>query len=203
MSKHFYITVLLVAFSMLSFFSSAQNNMREVGMHVSNLSLTNLSPSFIYKKQIGDNLYKRYNFSFANLDFQHNKNLSRYGFSTSLGIGKEKRRDIGKRLKFIRGLQYTGGLSFNHDSNSSNSSFIKQTTYSANIGLGYLLGVQFDISPAFYINLETVPYANFSYQFSNRKQTNADTVSDNTFRLNSNYSNAIGINLVYRFEKNQ
>ncbi len=202
MFKKIYITVLFKALLMLPFSSHAQNTMREIGLHVSNLSLTNLNPSFIYKKQIGENLYKRYNFSFANINFQKNKTTNRYGLNTSLGFGKEKRREMGKRLKFIHGLQYLGGIGFNYNtSNNPNNQLSKQTTLSANVGLGYLLGVQFEISPSFYINLETVPYINLSYQYLGVKQPNSDAVSDNTWGLRGDYSNAIAVNIVYCFAK--
>ncbi len=201
MSKYLYFRVLFIVFSMLPFLSNAQNEIREIGLHVSNLSLTNLNPSFIYKKQIGENLYKRYNFSFANIDLQHNETMSRYGLNTSLSIGKEKRREIGKRLKFIRGLQYQGGLGFNFSSSERSNTSLKQTMYGANVGLGYLLGVQFDISSSFYINLETVPYVSLSYQYSGVKQTNSDAVSSNTWGLHGDYSNAIAVNVVYCFAK--
>jgi hypothetical protein len=201
MSKHFYITVFFIAFLISPYFLSAQNNMHEVGVRVSNFNFTNLSPSFIYKKQVGENLYKRYNFGFANIDFGQNKTFSRTSLNTSLSIGKEKRRDIGKRLKFIHGLQYIGGLGFSYSDDLSSNNPSKQTMVNANFGIGYLLGVQYELSPTFYLNLETMPIANASYQYADIKRPNAIKSNNNIWALHSDFSNAISLNIVYCFTK--
>jgi opacity protein-like surface antigen len=205
MSKHFHAVLLFMAFSMLPFFSHAQNTQQEIGVRISNFNITNLYPSFIYKKQIGENLYKRYNFGLANVDFGHNSTFSRASLSTSLSIGKEKRRDIGKRLKFIHGLQYLGGLGFSYTDNLSNNTTTnnasKQTIVNANFGLGYLLGVQFELSPTFYVNLETMPVANASYQYEGINRPNTAKITNNLWKLHGDFSNAIAINVVYCFSK--
>ena len=201
MLKTFYGTALFIAFLMLSFFSQAQNTMQEIGLRVST-NLTNLSPSFIYKKQIGENLYKRYNGGLANLNYSNgNKTGNRLGFNAFLSMGKEKRRDIGNLLKFINGLQYVGGFSLNDATTESTNSTLKQTAFNGSLGLGYLLGVQFDLSPTFYINLETIPGGNIFYQSSRTKQTNIDPVTNATWGLGGDFSNSVVINIVYCFSK--
>ena len=199
MLKTFYGTALFIAFLMHPFFSQAQ--MQEIGLRVST-NLTNLSPSFIYKKQIGENLYKRYNGGLANLNYSNgSKTGNRLGFNAFLSMGKEKRRDIGNRLKFINGLQYVGGFSLNDATTESTNSTLKQTVFNGNLGLGYLLGVQFDLSPTFYINLETIPGGSISYQSSRTKQTNIDPVTNATWGLGGDFSNSVVINIVYCFSK--
>ena len=206
MLKQFYHTVLLMAFFMLSFTSQAQNSMHEIGVRVSP-SLTNLNPSFIYKKQLGENLYKRYNWGIAHLSLNQNSNKATYGsFNTALSIGKEKRRDISKRLKFINGLQYAGGVSFSRNdyvTQSAQSAAVSstQTQFGGNVGLSYLLGIHFELSPAFYINLETLPGGNVSYQSNSVKGPNVITNTFNTWGLNADYSNGVVINVVYCFSK--
>ena len=205
MLKQFYHTVLLMAFVMLSFTSQAQNSMREIGVRVSP-SLTNLSPSFIYKKQIGENLYKRYNWGIAHLSLNQNSNKVTYGsFNTAISMGDEKRRDIGKRLKFISGLQYNGGVGFSHNDyvtqSVQNTLSSTQTQFSGNVGFSYLLGIHFELSPAFYVNLETIPGGNVSYQSNTVKGPNIITNTTNTWGLNADYSNGVVINVVYCFSK--
>ena len=175
MLKTFYGTALFIAFLMRPFFSQAQ--MQEIGLRVST-NLTNLSPSFIYKKQIGENLYKRYNGAFANLNLNQGTTGSNYSLGTSLSFGKEKRRDIGKRLKFINGLQYLGGIGFSYANDSSPSNANTQTMFNGSFGLGYLLGIHFELSPSFYVNLETIPSANISYQSSSIKRQGVTTNSN-------------------------
>jgi hypothetical protein len=70
-----------------------------------------------------------------------------------------------------------------------------------NLGLCYLLGVQYELSPTFYLNLETIPNANASYQFHSTKQQSGTKFTNNLWGLDGDFSNSVAVNIVYCFSK--
>lgn len=123
----------------------AQEGYREIGLRLTDFNSLN----FIYKKQLYENIYKRYRVVAGNFlirikdEFLLNTNLG-------LAIGKEKRKDIAERLQFVHGWEPAVFAGFS----KNDTDFV----LSGNINLGYVLGFQYNASEKFVVSLEAIPY---------------------------------------------
>ncbi|NVK84893.1 MAG: outer membrane beta-barrel protein [Cytophagia bacterium] len=122
---------------------------------------------------------------------------SSFGFS--LEVGKEFRRPITEKLAFRHGLNL--GLTFSHYSDPGEApteSDMKQQSFSPS--LGYIIGINFTISPNIYLGAEIIP----GISYSSTKTTFTDnTGGSNSYTdsgLNYGFSNGSALlSLVYRF----
>ncbi len=149
----------------------AQNDMKEIG-----LRLGASGSDFVFKKEKKPNKFMRYRVGLNNLGLLGNDN---FVASVNFGIAMEKRRSIDDKLWFISGLEPS--LSF---ATVSDNSFLR-------VGLGYILGFQYDVSEAFYVNIEATPFIGTDLGENNR-----DSI---LFDIAPNSSAAISV--VYRFQK--
>ena len=180
-------TLLFILFMGLAFSQQAhaQSNFREVGTRFT--SFDNFG--VIYKKERAENRLTRYNLAVLNLGLTDGSRFDRYSIGAQLSVGWEKRKSIEEKLKFIHGFNPSVG--FQHaslidgpDNSSTNIS----------LELGYILGLQYDISESLYVNLEVIP----GLRANNASQTEGDFW---TFNLGGGTQSA-GITVAYRFEKN-
>lgn len=142
--------------------------------------------NLIYKKQLKSGNFFRVRL--ANLNFDY-RNGERQNGSSLIGaqafVGLEKRKAIKNNLYFIHGFQ--AGLSISYSAQSD----INRFDFSPSIG--YLLGLHYDLSSRFYVNLETIPslYSNFNVIDGNLKKD---------FTLGGGFnSNSVNFTLAYRF----
>jgi hypothetical protein len=198
------LTFIIAVFCLLPTTINAQHT-QEVGLYVN--SLTNLSPSFLYKKHIKENIYKRYNFGVADVRFSNAKYSTSAQINLSFSTGTEKRQIIGERFSFVHGLQYQMGLNLSHNDASDTTNIkILGTVHHlgqgivTSFGLGYLLGIKYDISPYFYISAETIPTAIASYQLNRLKSGSADFSNFGIFGINGNLANIATLSVVYTFD---
>ncbi|MDF9795085.1 hypothetical protein OKW21_000348 [Catalinimonas alkaloidigena] len=147
--------LLLIVMLVAAYPIHAQENedkpVREIGIGSSNLS-SNFS--FIYKKELEENKYKRYDafFSMVYLDRRSTSNsylLSTLVTDISFTLGTENRKYINDKFKFVHGFYYGGGIKMYFQEGNTVVELIPE--------FGYLLGVQYDINDQFYIGATTFP----------------------------------------------
>ena len=163
--------------------SHAQNQNREIGLHMSGLNDFN----FIYKRQKEENKFARYRFLFTNLGYRgfEGDNSGNFNFGFGIAAGVEKRRSISEKLQFIHGWEPR--LTLNLTANSDN--------YFLNIrpAIGYVLGLQLDLSEKFYVGVETIPSLSAGFGINN------DGLSDN-YDISAGFnSNVVSVTAAYRF----
>jgi hypothetical protein len=130
--------------------SNAQVQNREIGVRFSNLSSFDL----VYKTQKAENKFRRYRLGAANIGLSTLGGSTQGQFNAQFAIGTEKRKNIAPNLQFIHGFEPAFSLmAYSLNSNA---------TFMLGLGLGYVLGVQYDLSPKMYINLEAIPSINAS-----------------------------------------
>ena len=161
----------------------AQSDYREVGTRFA--SFDNFG--IIYKKETAENKLTRYNLAFTSLNLSESSGQTVFSGGLSFGIGWEKRKQISDKLMFIHG--FSPSFTFGY----ANASGAGGSTSSLGINLGYVLGLQYNISDELYFNIETVP----------------GFVSNAAFRPGANVYNfgirgdsqSAALTLAYRFRK--
>lgn len=181
---------LVIAGIILSTSLTAQH--KEVAVRLLNLGDLS-STEFMYKKQKTATTYRRYRLWSGNLNFTFlDEDVSRTGIGGGFSTGLENRKRISDRAQFIHGLEV--GLSFNYFKEADNTS---RRAFSAS--LGYVLGLQYSISPAFAVGIETIPSLSYT---GNRTKNNSFT--DTSHRLGLNFSSSnIAFTGVYRWAADQ
>jgi len=183
-------TTVLAAFLLLgSSATFSQTTTHELGLRLFGLD----DFDFVYKKSKDENRFTRFrlavfDFGFNNINID-NEDRSTSSFNVGLAIGTERRKEIKENFYFIHGFEPILGVGISNDIQD-------ETRLGLNLGIGYILGFQHDISEKFYANIELIPAISTFYQ------TNFDEF--NEFRVNTQLrSNAIALSLVYRFTTTQ
>lgn len=149
----------------------AQGNNKEIG-----LRLGSFGSDFVFKKEKKPNKFLRYRAGLNNLGLIGSDN---FVASVNFGIAVEKRRAIDEKLWFISGLEPR--LSF---ATISDNSFLR-------LGLGYILGFQYDVSDAFYVNVEVTPSIS----------TDVGNDASDSIIIDAAPNSSAAISVVYRFKK--
>lgn len=170
---------LLFCMLFLTFHTNAQDRNHELGIRMTDL----VDFGFIYKKSDDGVKFKRYRLAAANFSatFTDDPNI---GVDLSFARGVEKRKNVAAKLQFIHGWE--PGIFINFRSVNETIDF--------GVGgfLGYVLGFQYNFSPQFYINIETIP--SFSIL--------ANFIDDDDVIFSSNLgfnSNALALTMAYAF----
>ena len=173
---------------------------REIGLRTTLADLTNLG--FIYKKQITENTYRRYRLAVGGLSINVINNSTQAGFSAGGAIGMEKRRPLDDRLKFIYGTELIGNISVvsasggttTIDNGNGSTTTINgpgRTLITPSIGIGFVLGAQYDLSPKWYINAEIIPSITANGTFGS---------GVSIYGLQANFnSSSVGLTGAYKF----
>ncbi len=188
---------LTTCFSTLSAQDTAAVRMHEVGLQISNFNLEDFGLVYKVQRLTNENRYMRYRLVFSNVGFVSQQDGDDTDFNLGLGgaIGFERRHALGERVQFLQGPEFSVGFSHSN----FNQQFIEFTTTSVNAGIGYILGLQYNINEKFYINLETIPALSFSYNTSRQENGNQKS-TNNTTSLNANFnSESIALTLAFRF----
>ncbi|HKK79382.1 MAG TPA: hypothetical protein VJ933_07115 [Phaeodactylibacter sp.] len=181
--KTFHFTlVLLLSLSLQAHSQTSDStSWREMGLRLSGVD--NLD--FIYKKQLGENRYKRIRLLFSDLQFRRLNDTNLFNASLGGALGWEKRRTIAEKVQFLHGWEPFLNLSFN----STNDRFGLNTI----LGVGYVLGFQLTVSEQFYVALETIPSLSINL--------NAGEAASDAVAVGAGFnSNAVALTLVYRFQ---
>ncbi|AUD04541.1 hypothetical protein [Spirosoma pollinicola] len=137
---------------------------REIGLRASDLN----SFGLIYKKQISENTYRRYRLAFGNLGVNFIRSNTLVGFSAGGAMGKEKRRPISDKMQFIYGTELIASVNLNYTSAGSitvDNGNGGTTSYTGSdllivtpsVGIGFVLGAQYNFNPKWYISAELIP----------------------------------------------
>ena len=145
---------------------------REIGLRLTDFN----SFGLIYKKQIRENTYRRYRLAFGNLSANFIQTNTLIGFSVGGAAGKEKRRPISDKLQFIYGTELIASLSLNSSNTGSltvSDGTGASTTYTGSsllfvtpsVGVGFVLGAQYNLNPRWYVSAELIPSITASSSF--------------------------------------
>ena len=187
-------TLLLFAILIASAFSFSQSDSikREFGLRFTGLS----NYGGIYKYHLKENKYRRIRFAAADLSFQKvfgdfvpNDNFYSNAY-LSAAFGAEKRFEINEKFSFVRGREII--VSASHSYNNTPFS-----TTALGIGYGFVLGVNYQVSENFLINLETIPAISTSVSY-NRPMNNYDLKAN--IGLNTNL---LAISFLYKFKSHK
>ena len=177
---------------------SSLGKIQEVGISFS--SLNNFG--FIYRAGQPKSIW-RFGTNFINGSSNSDESPTGKDKSSSFGfrldVGKEFRRPITEKLDLRHGINL--GFNFSHFSDPGETTGeLDMKLQSFGPSLGYIIGINFTISPNIYLGAEIIP----GISYSSTKTTFTDNVgSDNTYKdheLNYGFSNGSALlSLVYRF----
>jgi opacity protein-like surface antigen len=180
MKKHLLATACLATILvMLPTFLSAQsddNHKYEFGLRFSGINFSGFNSfSAIYKKRLDNGKFRRISGTFGGLIYSKNADKSTFGFNAGLSIGNEKRREMGKKTSFYSGPVFSISTSF------AKTEEIKPS-WNLEPSLGAVIGLQYDFSDNWAINLETIPSASVAL----RKQPGSDIATNASVGFSSN-----------------
>ncbi len=171
---------------------------REIGLRTNGFN----DLGFVYKKQKSENVYKRYRLAFGNLGLGIVNGSSLVNFSVGGAIGKEKRKSINDRFQVVYGTEFIPRLSILHSSAGTaniNDGTVGEvsvtgsnlTLLSTSLGLGFVLGAQYNISPKWYISAEIVATVSLNGTFGR---------GITIYGLNAAFTSSnVGLTGMYRF----
>jgi hypothetical protein len=187
-----------IVFLAMPLFAQAQEQTatqlkKEVGL--SGLSL--YGGSFMYKKEIKPNVYRRMSFDPASIFYSKGNVLNNTDFGAGFTLGREKRKDVIEKVQFIYGPQFGVGFDFlkYHNVSSINTSF-NTNTLTVDLNFAYLLGIIYHINNKVYIGFESSP----SFQTSfNRNKNNDGIVQTKLNLISLKGSGYFQLTAMYRF----
>ena len=196
MKTSIFAVILLLLVSSSTFAQDAATH--EIGLRTSDFG----SIGLVYKKQLRENTYRRYRLAFGNLTTNFVNSTSAISFSVGGAIGKEKRRNVSDKLQFIYGLEFIPSVGFTStnsgnltvDNGNGSTLTYKGSTITLvmpSVGLGFVLGAQYNINPKWYISAELIPTITASGTFGN---------SNSIYSFQAGFtSSSAGITGAYRF----
>lgn len=157
---------------------------REVGIQLSGLDFNgNNSFSGFYKKQTGENKYRRLQFFAGRITTAFSEESSQANVFLAVAIGREKRKALDARLEFYRGPQFSLNTSFQHVSERSSVAVLA--------GIGYVLGLQHSFNERWAIQIETIPNVSVGASFAEDVSTVGLVQAD--------VSNSVALGVVRKF----
>ncbi len=187
---------LFIAFFMLfSIDLSAQEQAetpkkREIGL--ANVSLN--GASLVYKKEIKDNVYRRFSFALLNISYNQVPKASQNSADMGFRFGREKRKIIKGKLRISYGLQYDLSANFFKNTVDNSSLKISNEDFKINLGIAYLLGFNYLVNENFYFGIETTPTISSGYFFKKTPErivyqgfSNISLLASNNIRLTALY----------------
>jgi hypothetical protein len=160
-------TIFILAIALLGASAAFGQNqpVRELGVRLNGLNLGGYNDfSVVYKKQKANGKYARWRAAYGEFNGQYLDQVNNFGLGFTLSYGVEKRKELNPKFDFIRGPEAGIGFSLN-----TARSFSPRTNTS--FRLGYILGLQYQISKTFFVNLETIPSASISLSTNGDKES--------------------------------
>ncbi|MBI1307350.1 MAG: hypothetical protein GC181_12170 [Bacteroidetes bacterium] len=144
----FNVVVFASLFGLFSSQSYAQFH-REFGVGIGK----NQYFDFTYKDEYKTNKYLRFRLTnFTNTLFISGGAPNNLYSAIGAAIGLEKRVDVQHNFMFVHGWDFHSGISLSHN-----------TLYRTDVSIGYLVGLQYNVSDKFYVNLNITPYLSYQY----------------------------------------
>lgn len=157
-----------------------QEKVREIGPRLTNLS----SFGVIYKRETARKNYLRIRLLAGDVAFRSVGDNQSGQFSIGAAIGLEKRRKLAEKIQFVHGFEPSLDVSLN--------TTFDATSVLLQAGIGYVIGMQYDLSESLYISLETIPSLSFSGTATSRNQQ--------TYQVRAGFnSNVAALTVAYRF----
>ncbi|MEY5042275.1 MAG: hypothetical protein RLZZ414_1839 [Bacteroidota bacterium] len=138
--------VIFAMASILSISTFTQDSTKVFSKYELGLSLAKLNNfGLMYKKHFKNNSFFR--LLLASMDYTLINRTDDYihNFSSSITIGREKRKEIYDNLYVVRGWDFLGGISSTAGVNNFG------------FGVGYVLRLQYNLNQKFALGLETTP----------------------------------------------
>lgn len=182
MHKRIKITLSLFLALAGTSFVHAQNDFHEIGTRFSSFD----DFGVIYKKQTDENRYTRYNLAFTNIGVTTGNLTTAFNGGVGFGMGWEKRNELSEKLQFVHG--FNPSASVNHTDAGNGVTAI-------GLSLGYILGVQYNVSSEIYVSIEAVPSLTVTGLIPGGEQS-----STFNFNVGGNSQNA-ALTVAYRFQR--
>lgn len=147
----FVLLLCLPIFSQAQSESATAEEKMELGIHFPGIN----NFGIIYKNQSSANSYWRYRIAAIQLNTSPSFPSANFQFNLALSAGYEKRKSFREKLELLYGPEMQIGYGGSND----------YSTYF--LGLGYVLGVQYDLAANFKIGLELIPILRYSYNGNN------------------------------------
>ncbi|MCP3929197.1 MAG: hypothetical protein GY705_08870 [Bacteroidetes bacterium] len=170
--------IVILSFSLQA--QSSNSVKREIGLTSSDFKEIGV----VYKKKNKKGRYLRLDAAVGHLSFWSFEGNEKLSLHATAGIGFEKRKKITDKLGFFHGSSFNAGIT----GGGTNA-----LQYGFNFHYGYILGVQYALSDAFGLFIETIPSAGFSIA------GNDADLNLLLFSINADISN-IHFGIVHRFE---
>lgn len=188
-------------FSTVTAQDTTATRMHEVGLQITNFNLENFALIYKVQNRGNENRYTRYRFIFTNINFFKRAHSDVNAFSFNLGgsIGIEKRTNLSDRIQFIYGPEFNTLFRYRNSDSGDSQNPNAQNETNVSLGLGYILGLQYNFDSRFYINLEIAPGVSANYNTSKiaindmeNKNTEWSAFADFNF-------DAVALTFAYRF----
>lgn len=138
--------VIFAMASIISLSTFAQDGTKVFSKYELGLSLANLNDfGLMYKKHRKNNSFFRLSLASMNYSLINRSDDYVHVFNSNISIGREKRKEIHDKLYLIRGWDFLGGISSTAGVNKFG------------IGVGYVLGLQYNLNQKFALGLEATP----------------------------------------------
>ncbi|GLR15619.1 hypothetical protein [Portibacter lacus] len=160
---------------------SAQNTNTEIGLRLSNFQ----SFGAIYKKEMRNGDYFRLRGATGIFQLGLVNDNSSFQFRSDLAIGVEIRKKISDKLVFYRGFEPFLNLAYRSSTGP---------TANVGVGIGYVLGLSYDINQQFYVSIETIPSLGLSIQASEFEAL------DNVYVEGGINASNVALSIIHRFE---
>lgn len=161
---------------------NAQNQPpQEIGLRLTGLEDFDL----IYKREKSANQYFRHRLGLISFGVTGKDDTSVSEFGLGYAFGIEKRKPVNDKLNFIHGFEPR--IASQYRSMDGNT-----IGWDLMVGVGYVLGFQYDFSEKFYVGLETVPALTYAREL--------DGPSKGAYEFNLGFnSSAVALILAHRF----
>lgn len=161
--------------------NAQETSNREIGIRFSGLE----DFDFVFKKGRSQDRYFRHRLGSLNIGVNDFGDERIWNFGLTYAFGIENRKAINEKLKFIYGFEPRVGFSY------ATNTFRSQG-WSSHLGLGYVLGFQYDFAESFYMNIETIPALTYA------RSSPDGNKAFNSFNAGFS-SNGVALSLVYKF----
>jgi len=151
---------MLLTFSGIMTAQESQVKIREVGVRFNNLD----NFGIIYKKGSEKSLFRLTLLSLNSMSNNSKKESEKYSRNRSIGLGMnlgfENRKPVTEKLDFYSGLDFISSFSYN--SMELIQTLTENTTWNISSGVGFIIGLRYNINNDLAISAEVVPSVLFS-----------------------------------------
>lgn len=183
------LLVALLALFLHSNLHAQEAPKREVGIQFYGINFDGFNGfDAFYKKQIRENVYRRYRLLTGNINSNFRQDNWNFSFLVGGAIGREKRKALGDKLQAYSGPEF--GIRFLMLSTATNGSGFNQ--YQINPSFGYVLGLQHRFNERWALNLEAVPSAGLTFSYSSATE-------QGELNVNAGFSSSVSLGIVRMF----